>query len=211
MKLVIGLGNPGQKYTNTRHNIGFSVIACLAGRCDIGRPKCKFNAEVAETSIRNEKTVLLSPLTYMNLSGQSVRAAVDFHKLELSDLIVVCDDLALDVARLRIKPGGSAGGQKGLLDIIQKLGTMDFARLRIGIGKPPADRDAADYVLGRFTEEEKPDVERAIVRAANAVEVWIADGIQAAMNQFNPGPENKNKVEKKNESNPTDANSTDSD
>ncbi len=189
MKLVVGLGNPGQKYKGTRHNIGFDVLAALARRYDVGRPKSKFNAEVAETSIRNEKTVLLSPLTYMNLSGQSVRAAVDFYKLELVDLLVVCDDLALDSARLRIRPAGSAGGQKGLKDIIHRLGSQDFARLRIGIGKPAPEWDPADYVLGRFTDDEKPDISNAVEKASDAVETWISDGIQSAMNRFNAKPE----------------------
>lgn len=193
MKLVIGLGNPGRKYKGTRHNIGFDVIGFLAQRHDVGRPRSKFNAEIAETTINNEKTALLCPLTYMNLSGQSVRAALDFYKLELTDIIVVCDDLALNVARLRLKPGGSAGGQKGLADIINKLGSQDFARLRVGIGQPPDGWDSADYVLGRFTEQERPEVEKAIVRSADAIELWTSAGIESAMNKFNPDPNKKPK------------------
>jgi PTH1 family peptidyl-tRNA hydrolase len=193
MKLVIGLGNPGRKYKGTRHNIGFDVIGFLAQRHNIGRPKSKFNAEIAEAIINNEKTVLLCPLTFMNLSGQSVRAAVDFYKLELTDLIVVCDDLALNVARLRLRPGGSAGGQKGLVDIIEKLGSLDFARLRVGIGQPPNGWDSADYVLGRYAKEEKPAIEEAMVRSADAIEHWISAGIESAMNKFNPDTNKKPK------------------
>ena len=198
MKLVVGLGNPGRKYQGTRHNIGFDVIGFLARRYDVGRPKSKFTAEMAETIIDNEKIVLLCPLTYMNLSGQSVRAALDFYKLDLADLIVVCDDLALNVARLRLRPGGSAGGQKGLADIIEKLGSQDFARLRVGIGQPPIGWDAADYVLRRYTDEEKPLIEQAIVRSADAIEQWSREGIESAMNKFNPDP-NKIKQQSKKE------------
>lgn len=199
MKLVVGLGNPGQKYKGTRHNIGFDVIASLAQRYDIGRPRSKFNAEIAETIIENEKAVIVSPLTYMNLSGQSVRAAVDFYKLPLEDLIVICDDLALDVGRLRLKPGGSAGGQKGLKDIIQRLGSPDFSRLRIGIGSPPANWETSDYVLGKFADQDRTEIEKAIVRAVKAIEVWTSQGVQTAMNQFNadPNKEQKPKSEKK--------------
>ena len=198
MKLVVGLGNPGQKYKGTRHNIGFDVLAFLAGRYEIGRPKAKFNAELAETIIRNEKTILLSPLTYMNLSGQSVRAAIDFYKLSLDDLLVVCDDLALPVARLRLRPGGSAGGQKGLNNIINLLGSQNFSRLRIGIGQSPKDWETSDYVLSRFADEEKNDIQKSIVRATDAIEVWIAEGIQTAMNHYNADP-NKKEPEKKTE------------
>lgn len=193
MKLVVGLGNPGKKYHGTRHNIGFDVLACLAQRCAIGRPKAKFNAEVAETTIKNQKTILLSPLTYMNLSGQSVRAAVDFYKLPLTELLVICDDINLDVARLRFRPTGSAGGQNGLKDIIKRLGTQDFGRLRIGVGRPPPRWDAADFVLGKFSQEDAVEMEKTIQRAANAVETWVENGIQSAMNQFNADPNKKKK------------------
>jgi len=195
MKIVVGLGNPGKKYEATRHNVGFDVLTCLAQRCDIGRPKAKFNAEVAETTIRNQKTILLSPLTFMNLSGQSVRAAVDFYKLPLADLLVICDDINLEVARLRLRPNGSAGGQNGLKDIINRLGTQEFSRLRIGVGRPPPRWDAADYVLGKFSAEEAVEIERTVNRAADAVETWVEHGIQSAMNRFNADP-NKQKPEK---------------
>lgn len=197
MKLVIGLGNPGRKYEKTRHNIGFDVLGCLSQRYGSGRPKAKFNAEIVETQVNNNKTALLCPLTFMNLSGQSVRAAFDFYKLELTDLIVVCDDLALNLGRLRLRPSGSAGGQKGLNDIINKLGSQDFARLRVGIGQPPPGWEASDYVLSHFSDEEKPTIEKAIARSADAIEHWIASDIASAMNRFNPDPDKKpKKVEK---------------
>ena len=200
MKLVVGLGNPGKKYHQTRHNIGFEVLAFLAQRYDVGRPKAKFNAEVAETIISNQKTILLSPLTYMNLSGQSVRAAVDFYKLPLTDILVICDDINLDAGRLRFRPGGSAGGQNGLKDIINRVASQDFGRLRVGVGRPPANWDVADYVLGKFSQEQAGEMEVSVARAADAVEVWIAEGIQPAMNKFNADPNKpKKKQNKKNQ------------
>jgi PTH1 family peptidyl-tRNA hydrolase len=195
MKLVVGLGNPGKKYEGTRHNVGFDVLACLARRCAVGRPQAKFNAEVAETIIKNQKTILLSPLTFMNLSGQSVRAVVDFYKLPLTELLVICDDINLEVARLRLRPTGSAGGQNGLKDIITRLGSQEFGRLRIGVGRPPPQWDAADFVLGKFSAEDAVEVGRAVERAADAVETWVEKGMQSAMNQFNADP-NKQKTEK---------------
>ena len=196
MKMIVGLGNPERKYNGTRHNVGFEVIGELAARYDIGRPKTKFNGEIAETIIHNEKTILVSPLTYMNLSGQCVQAVVDFYKLELDNLLVVCDDLSLDVARIRIRKSGSAGGQKGLRDINQRLGSQAVPRLRVGIGKPPPEWDVSNFVLGKFNEEDRLVMDKAVRRAADAVEVWVRDGIQTAMNKFNADP-TKPKKEKK--------------
>jgi PTH1 family peptidyl-tRNA hydrolase len=193
MKIVVGLGNPGRKYNGTRHNVGFEVLTRLAQRYDVGRPKAKFSAEVAETIIRNQKTILLSPLTYMNLSGQSVRAAVDFYKLPLTDLLVICDDINLDVARLRFRPSGSAGGQNGLKDIIQRLGSQTFGRLRVGVGRPPPNWDAADFVLGKFSQEDQSEIDSCVARAVDAVEVWVEQGIEPAMNRFNADPKQENK------------------
>lgn len=196
MKMVVGLGNPERKYNGTRHNVGFEVIGELASRYDVGRPKTKFNGEFAETIIHNEKTVLVSPLTYMNLSGQCVRAAVDFYKLELDDLLIVCDDLSLDVARIRIRKSGSAGGQKGLLDINQRLGTQAVPRMRVGIGKPPPEWDVSNFVLGKFNEEDRVAMDKGVRLAADAVEVWIQSGLQMAMNKFNVDPNKANKQKK---------------
>ena len=196
MKMVVGLGNPERKYNGTRHNVGFEVIGELARRYDIGRPKTKFNGEIAETIIHNNKTILVSPLTYMNLSGQCVQPIVDFYKLELEDVLIVCDDLSLDVARIRIRKSGSAGGQKGLRDISQRLGTQAVPRLRVGIGKPPPEWDVSNFVLGKFNEEDRLVMDKAVRRAADAVEVWVHEGIQNAMNKFNADP-NKPKKQKK--------------
>ena len=193
MKIVVGLGNPGREYDGTRHNVGFEVLALIAQRFDVGRPKAKFKAEVAEVSIKNQKTILLSPLTYMNLSGQSVRAALDFYKLPLSDVLVICDDINLEVAKLRFRPSGSAGGQNGLKNIIQQLGSQDFGRLRVGVGKTPPNWNASDFVLGKFGADEQSEMDLGISRAANAVEAWIEHGIEAAMNQFNANPTQQKK------------------
>jgi|TARA_B110000467_G_C18256151_1_gene443490 PTH1 family peptidyl-tRNA hydrolase len=193
MKIVVGLGNPGREYDGTRHNVGFEVLALIAQRFDVGRPKAKFKAEVAEVSIKNQKTILLSPLTYMNLSGQSVRAALDFYKLPLSDVLVICDDINLEVAKLRFRPSGSAGGQNGLKNIIQQLGSQDFGRLRVGVGKTPPNWNASDFVLGKFGADERSEMDLGISRAANAVEAWIEHGIEAAMNQFNANPTQQKK------------------
>ena len=156
MKLVVGLGNPGRKYEGTRHNLGFAVLAELAKQLGAGRPKEKFHGELVEAELEGEKLLLLGPLTYMNNSGTSVLAARDYFALANENLLVVCDDLNLPLAKLRFRPGGSAGGHKGLADIIGRLGTEEFPRLRIGIGSPPEHWDATDFVLGRFAEAEKP-------------------------------------------------------
>ena len=189
MKLIVGLGNRGQKYDGTRHNVGFEAIASLARRYDVGRPKSKFNAEVVETIIGEYKAVLMCPLTFMNLSGQSVRAAFDFYKLSLDDLLVICDDMNLKLARLRMRPKGSAGGQNGLRDIIGRLGSQEFCRLRIGIDRPPQGWDTSDYVLGKFKPENRQAMESSCQRAAEAAEYWVKHGIQKSMSQFNPDPE----------------------
>ena len=185
MKLVVGLGNPERKYHGTRHNIGFEVLAELARRHASGKVKTKFHGEIVEASVAGEKITLLSPLTYMNRSGSSVVEAVRFFKVELPELLVICDDFNLPLAKLRFRPRGSAGGQKGIGDIIQRLGTEEFGRLRIGIGEPPPRWDAADYVLSKFKKEEIPEMEEAVRRAADAVAVWVDQGIDACMNQFN--------------------------
>lgn len=197
MKLIVGLGNPGRKYEGTRHNIGFEVIAELARRYDVGRPKAKFNAEIAETIIRNEKTLLMCPLTFMNLSGQSVRAAFDFYKLSRDEILIICDDVNLPLAKLRLRPGGSGGGQNGLNDIIERLGSQQFSRLRIGIDRPPPEWEVSNYVLGRFSTEDLVLIEPSIKLAGDAVACWIGEGIDQAMNRFNPDPEETNQPENK--------------
>lgn len=189
MKLVVGLGNPGKKYAGTRHNVGFDVLAELSARFAGGKPKERFEAETVEIFIGTERVLLLAPQTFMNASGRSVRQAVDFFQLPLSEVIVVVDDLNLPVGKLRIRTSGSAGGQKGLENIIQQLRTNEFARLRIGIDPPPAQMNAADYVLSRFGKIDGEAVKAAIHRSADAVEAWVRQGLTATMNQFNSDPD----------------------
>ena len=184
LKLVAGLGNPGPKYQGTRHNVGFDVIDRLAAGGDRPSFSRKFDGQVAETEIDFRRVLLLKPETFMNLSGRSVRQVVQFYKLEPSDLLVICDDLSLPLGRLRLRLGGSDGGQKGLRDIIAHLGTDRFARLRIGIGER-GEIDAADFVLSRFRSAERSIIDDALILATQAVAVWVTQGIDAAMNKFN--------------------------
>jgi peptidyl-tRNA hydrolase, PTH1 family len=170
MKLIVGLGNPGSKYKNTRHNVGFHVIA-----------------EVAEVRVDDQVCWLLCPQTYMNESGRSVLEARDFFKVDASDLLVICDDFALPLGALRVRVKGSAGGQKGLADILRRLGTDTIPRLRVGIGPVPDKWDPADFVLGQFTADQIPRINESIRRSADAVATWVRDGIQTCMNQFNTG------------------------
>jgi PTH1 family peptidyl-tRNA hydrolase len=185
MKVVVGLGNPGPKYQGTRHNIGVQVLAELSRRHAASQPKIKFDAEIAETTFAGEKLLLVAPQTFMNASGRAVRRIVDFFDQSFENLLIVCDDLNLPTSRLRIRPSGSAGGQKGLLDIINRLGSEAFPRLRIGIGQPPARLDASAYVLARFRADEIEGIEHAVMLAADGVEIWVRDGVEAAMNRVN--------------------------
>jgi len=183
--LIVGLGNPGRRYERTRHNLGYAVLVELARRLKPGAPKSKFHGEVVEASLEGEKVLLLSPVTYMNQSGRSVQAARDFYGLPNEQLLVICDDMNLPLGKLRCRPGGASGGQKGLEDVIRMLGTEEFPRLRIGIGQAPEGWDAADFVLARFTQEELPEIEDAVSRAADAVALWVREGIGPCMSRYN--------------------------
>ncbi|HIF00224.1 MAG: aminoacyl-tRNA hydrolase [Fuerstiella sp.] len=185
MKLVIGLGNPGSKYVGTRHNVGFDVLSELARRFGVGQPQTKFQGEYQDFLIQSEKILLIAPQTFMNRSGESVWQFVRFYQPEPVDIVVVCDDMNLPTGRLRWRSSGSAGGQKGLNDIIQRLGHDQFPRLRIGVGRPPGRMDVTAWVLGRFREDEKENIEHAVVRAADSVERWIAEGIEPTMVEYN--------------------------
>jgi PTH1 family peptidyl-tRNA hydrolase len=184
MKLVAGLGNPGSRYEGTRHNLGFRVVDVLAGRWRIEVTRQKFSAWVGDGTVAGQRTMLLKPTTFMNLSGQAVQAAVAFHKLPLEDLLIVSDDLDLPAGALRVRASGSSGGHRGLESIIQLLGSEAFARIRIGIGRADRD-DAVSHVLGGFAPDEEAIVEAAVRRAADAVECWLTEGVAAAMNRFN--------------------------
>jgi PTH1 family peptidyl-tRNA hydrolase len=185
VKLVIGLGNPGSKYVGTRHNVGFDVVSELARRFGVVQPQAKFQGEYQDVLIQSEKILLIAPQTFMNRSGESVWQFVRFYQSEPADIVVICDDMNLPTGRLRWRPSGSAGGQKGLNDIIQRLGHDQFPRLRIGVGRPPGRMDVTAWVLGRFREDEKEDIEHAVVRAADSVENWVAEGIEPTMVEFN--------------------------
>lgn len=184
MKLVVGLGNPGGKYASTRHNVGFRVVDELARRHAIDVNRTRFSGLTGTGSIGGTPVMLLKPGTYMNLSGQAVREAMTFHKLAGEDLLVVVDDMALPLGRLRLRTGGSAGGHNGLASIIQALGGDAFSRLRIGIEQVAGER-MVGHVLSPFTRQEEEVIGPAVVRAVDAVECWLAEGIGAAMNRFN--------------------------
>ena len=189
MKLIVGLGNPGPRYAATRHNAGWRVAEALAARAGAGAWREKFETLLAETRWGRARVVLARPVTYMNLSGQAVRRLTDFWKAAPEDLLVMLDDLALELGRVRLRAGGSAGGHNGLESVIAHLGTEAFPRLRVGIGPGPAPEAQADFVLTPFTETERPVIEEAIGRAADAVECWMSDGLEAAMNRCNPAAE----------------------
>jgi PTH1 family peptidyl-tRNA hydrolase len=185
MKLIVGLGNPGKKYADTRHNVGFAVAGLLARRFGQTKPRAKFRGEVVEANVGGERVLLLCPHTYMNRSGASVLAARDFFKIDDADLLIVCDDVNLPLAKLRCRARGSSGGQKGLADIIRCLGTQELARVRIGIGSPPDGWDVAAYVLSRFHADEIEPIQTAVERAANAAADWTREGIETCMNRYN--------------------------
>ena len=185
MKLIVGLGNPGKKYEDTRHNIGFMVLDLLAEK--LGGSfveKKKHNAMLSSVQRDGETLLLAKPLTYMNASGDAVGSLLDYYGLGPSDLVVLVDDLTLDPGVLRIRPKGSSGGQNGIASIIKRLGTQDFVRIKLGIGKP-AHGDAISHVLGRFLDEEWERVEPAIQRAAQAVLFLLEEGTDKAMNEYN--------------------------
>ncbi len=184
MKLVVGLGNPGAQYASTRHNVGFEVVEILAQRHG-GSARKAFGGELVDTRLGSDKLLLLQPHTFMNLSGQSVQQVVAFYKLPLEDVLVCCDDLNLPLGRLRLRSQGSAGGQKGLADIIRRLGSDVVARLRIGIDRPNDSQHTVKFVLSTFKSDERSVIDQALERAADAAEVWAREGIETAMNQFN--------------------------
>jgi peptidyl-tRNA hydrolase, PTH1 family len=185
VKLIVGLGNPGKQYTGTRHNVGFAALAKLIATRTSGPAKGKFQGELYEAMIAGQRVLLLLPLTYMNGSGASVLAARDFYKIEHPDILIVCDDFALPLGKLRFRGKGSSGGQKGLDDVIRRLGTEEIPRLRIGIGAPPAGRDVPGYVLSRFPPDEQATADECIQRAATAAEAWVEKGLSHCMNTYN--------------------------
>jgi PTH1 family peptidyl-tRNA hydrolase len=189
MKVVVGLGNPGLQYAGTRHNVGFDVVDHLAERLKAERPQTKHQAEIREAYIGGGKVLLVKPLTYMNKSGDPTLQIVRFFQLEASDVLVICDDMNLPLGKLRWRASGSAGGQKGLADILQKLGTDKVPRLRMGVGRPPGQMDPANWVLSRFRSDERDSVEHMRLIAADSAEICLTEGITSAMNRYNKSDE----------------------
>ncbi|MEZ6047468.1 MAG: aminoacyl-tRNA hydrolase [Planctomycetaceae bacterium] len=212
MKVIIGLGNPGKKYEATRHNIGFEVIDEIARRGGQDRVQLKFDAELIDTTLGSEKLLLVKPLTYMNLSGRSVRQIVDFYKLQLDDLLVICDDLNLDTGRLRLRGKGSSGGQKGIQNIIDQFGGRnEFARLRIGIGRPSGNLSVTDFVLKKFNKSEQEIMDVSVQLAADAAEYWTRNDLLSTMNKYNsPNYSKSNSNPPQGEKSPPDQDSKDS-
>jgi PTH1 family peptidyl-tRNA hydrolase len=198
MKLIVGLGNPGSDYVGTRHNVGFDAVDAVAerlgwvGKGDFNRrARSAFDGLVVDGMLSlhsvggTEKLVLLKPMTFMNVSGKSVRAALDFFKLTPSEVLVIVDELALPCGKLRLRPDGSDGGHNGLKSVKQMLGTDRYPRLRIGIDSPPPQMAGKDYVLGRYTPEQRPLIEAGVAKAAGCIATWADEGIVTAMNRFN--------------------------
>ena len=184
--LAVGLGNPGPSYTDTRHNIGFQVVDALSERLNASlRPLRGLDARAGRAPHQDRIVALAQPLTYMNRSGRAVASLLDHFDVPVERLLVIVDDLHLDTGQLRLRPGGSSGGHNGLADIAEHLGTTDFPRLRIGIGKDYARGEQADYVLSPFSAQQQPDIEDARIRACNAVLRAATDSLEMAMNQYN--------------------------
>jgi PTH1 family peptidyl-tRNA hydrolase len=185
LKLVVGLGNPGPEYARTRHNVGFLVADRLAAELGTGFTLRKFGAEIAEGRAGAERVWIMKPQTYMNASGEAVGPAARFWKVEPADVIVVHDDLELAPWRVQVKLGGGHGGHNGLKSMTSHLGTAEYVRVRIGVGRPPPVMDPTDYVLGRFTKGEERELEECIAEATVAARTVAADGAVKAMNEFN--------------------------
>ncbi len=183
--LIVGLGNPGREYHDTRHNIGFMLIDKLAERLDAHSMRVQSKAIITTAQYEGRKIILAKPQTYMNLSGQSVQGLARFYKIPQENLMVAHDDLDLPFCALRLRPGGGSAGQKGIASIIQHLGTPDFARMRLGIDRPPGRMPAAAYVLQTFTQKEAQEVAELLDKATDAALTWAREGLNAAMNRFN--------------------------
>ena len=186
MYIIAGLGNPKREYDNTRHNIGFALIDALADQYNISVMDMKRKALTGKGMINGQKVILVKPLTFMNLSGESIRPIVDYYKIDVStELIVISDDISLPPGQIRVRKKGSAGGHNGLKNIIQHLGSEEFQRIRIGVGEKPAGYDLADYVLGHFSKEEQPLIREGVEKAMKAAAMMLEGDVDRAMNEFN--------------------------
>lgn len=188
LRLIVGLGNIGAQYAETRHNVGFLVVDELAYLHHAHLRRGKFKGDDASLSMNGQRVLLLKPSTLMNLSGEAVVAAARFYKLKPEHILVICDDINLPVGKIRVRAKGSDGGHNGLWSIIHRLGSDAFPRVRVGVGAPPPEMDMVGYVLGRVPSAERADIRDAVERAARAAETWVTDGIDAAMNRWNAGP-----------------------
>ena len=198
MFLIAGLGNPGRQYEKTRHNMGFDTIDELIERHRIPQGGIAHKAMYGKGMIAGEKVLAVKPLTYMNLSGEAIREYVNYYKMDPeTELIVIYDDIDLEPGQIRIRKKGSAGGHNGIKSIIAQIGTQNFYRIKVGVGAKPKGWDLADYVLGRFSSEERELVDKAICDAADAVEMILKDGIEAAMNHYNGAAKKKKATENK--------------
>lgn len=189
MFLIVGLGNPEEKYDNTRHNIGFEAIDYIAKKYNIDINRKKFKGEYGEGFIENEKVILMKPTTYMNLSGECIREVIDFYKLTNEDILVIYDDISLDLGKIRIRRKGSAGGHNGIKSIIAHVGSDEFSRIKIGVGQPKGD--LVNYVLGKFSKEEKEVLEEVLEVSKLATDTIIREDINSAMNKYNGFKANK--------------------
>lgn len=183
--LFVGLGNPGREYRESRHNIGFMAIDRICSTAGIKLGKLQSKALVASASLKGQKVILAKPQTFMNLSGQAVSSLIRFYKIPLEQFLVIHDDIDLPVGTIRIRQSGGSAGQRGLASIIQSLGTQDFPRLRIGVGRPPGQMEAADYVLQSFSKSDLEIITVVLDRVVEASQLFISDGLNAAMNQYN--------------------------
>ena len=201
-KIIVGLGNPGAKYRGTRHNIGYAVLEELTKRYATSKARSQFHADAWDAQIGTENVLLLCPTTFMNLSGTSVSEALRFYKLNpKTDLLIVCDDLDLPVAKLRIRESAGTGGQKGLKDVVAKIGSQDFARIRVGIGRPASTDQVVDFVLTNFRKDERDEIDVAIQNAADAARLWAERGCAEAMNRYNVNEKKSPKKNKNGDSN----------
>ena len=183
--LIVGLGNPGREYRNTRHNMGFLAVDALIQKLGFSSSKVQSKAIINTGSLQSQKVILAKPQTYLNLSGQAVSGLVNFYKIPLNHLLVINDDVDIPFGTIRIRPGGGSAGQKGVGSIIEKLGTQEFARMRLGVGRPPGQMSTPDYVLQKFSKDEEEFLRNFLDKADLAVEEFILNGLDAAMNKFN--------------------------
>ena len=185
MYLIVGLGNPEEEYGKTRHNMGFDTINKIAEKYDIKLNKNKFHGIYENTILENKKIILLKPQTYMNLSGISVKEVMDFYKIDKENILIIYDDMDIKPGNIKIRKKGGAGGHNGIKSIIENIGTEEFARIRIGIGRPTPEEDKINYVIGTVSEEERKKLEEGILKATNALVEILKNGIDSAMNKFN--------------------------